>query len=198
TPILQRPIELGANVVLHATTKGMGGHSDVAGGALVFARKGDLLERVRHVRTVLGAVSSPFNSWLVLRGLRTLAVRARVQSESALAVARALEAHPAVSRVNYPGLASHPGHEVARRQMSAFGSMISFHVAAGREAAIAAVGRARLFTRATSLGGVESLIEHRATSEGDASTAPPDLVRLSIGLEHPDDLVADLTHALGV
>ena len=198
TPILQRPIELGADVVLHATTKGMGGHSDVAGGALVFARKGDLVERVRHVRTVLGAVSSPFNSWLVLRGLRTLAVRARVQSETALAVARALEAHPAVSRVNYPGLASHPGHEVARRQMSAFGSMISFHVAAGREAAIAAVGKARLFTRATSLGGVESLIEHRATSEGEASTAPPDLVRLSIGLEHPDDLVADLARALGV
>ncbi|MHB8797067.1 MAG: trans-sulfuration enzyme family protein [Thermoanaerobaculia bacterium] len=198
TPILQRPIEYGADVVLHATTKGMGGHSDVQGGVLVFARKGELLERVRHVRTVLGAVSSPFNSWLVLRGLRTLAVRARVQSESALAVARALEEHPAVSKVNYPGLASHPGHEVARRQMSAFGSMISFHVAAGREAAVAAVGKARLFTRATSLGGVESLIEHRATSEGEASTAPPDLVRLSIGLEHPDDLVADLGRALGV
>lgn len=196
TPILQRPIELGADVVLHATTKGMGGHSDVAGGALVFAARGELLEKVRHVRTVLGAVSSPFNSWLVLRGLRTLAVRARVQSETALAVAKALEAHPGVSKVNYPGLASHPGHDVARRQMSAFGSMISFHVAAGREAAIAAVGRARLFTRATSLGGVESLIEHRATSEGEASTAPGDLVRLSIGLEHVEDLVADLDAAL--
>ncbi len=196
TPVLQRPIELGADVVLHATTKGMGGHSDVQGGALVFARKGELLEKVRHVRTILGAVSSPFNSWLVLRGLRTLAVRARVQSESALAIAAALAAHPAVSRVNYPGLASHPGHETARRQMSAFGSMISFHVAGGREAAIAAVGGTRLFTRATSLGGVESLIEHRATSEGKDSTAPPDLVRLSIGLEHPDDLVADLVQAL--
>ena len=196
TPILQRPIELGADVVLHATTKGMGGHSDVAGGALVFARKGELVEKVEHVRTVLGATASPFSSWLVLRGLRTLAVRARFQSESALAVARALEGHPAVSKVNYPGLPSHPGHETARRQMSAFGSMISFHAAAGREAAIAAVGRARLFTRATSLGGVESLIEHRATSEGEASTAPPDLVRLSIGLEHPDDLFADLDRAL--
>ncbi len=197
TPILQRPLELGADVVLHATTKGMGGHSDVQGGALVFAVKGDLLEKVRHVRTVLGAVSSPFNSWLVLRGLRTLAVRARVQSESALAVAKALAAHPAVSKVNYPGLPSHPGHETARRQMAGFGSMISFHVAAGREAAIAAVGRTRLFTRATSLGGVESLVEHRATSEGAGSTAPPDLVRLSIGLEHPDDLVADLVQSLG-
>lgn len=197
TPVLQRPIELGADVVLHATTKGMGGHSDVQGGALVFRERGELLEKVRHVRTVLGAVSSPFNSWLVLRGLRTLAVRARHQSESALAVARALAELPAVSRVNYPGLPAHPGHEVARRQMSAFGSMLSFHVAAGRDAAIAAVGRTRLFTRATSLGGVESLVEHRATSEGEASTAPPDLVRLSIGLEHPDDLVEDLARALG-
>lgn len=197
TPILQRPLEHGADVVLHATTKGMGGHSDVQGGALVLGRRGGLHERIRHVRTVLGAVSSPFNSWLVLRGLRTLAVRALRQSESALAVATALEAHPAVSRVNYPGLPGHAGHGTAAGQMSAFGSMVSFHVAAGREAAIAAVGRARLFTRATSLGGVESLVEHRATSEGEASTAPPDLVRLSIGLEHPDDLVADLAQALG-
>jgi cystathionine beta-lyase/cystathionine gamma-synthase len=114
-----------------------------------------------------------------------------------LAIARALALHPAVSKVNYPGLPGHPGHEIARRQMSAFGSMISFHVGAGREAAIAAVGRARLFTRATSLGGVESLVEHRATSEGPDSTAPGDLVRLSIGLEHPDDLLADLAQALG-
>jgi cystathionine gamma-synthase len=196
TPVLQRPVELGADVVLHATTKGMGGHSDVQGGALVFARRGDLVEKVRHVRTILGAVSSPFNSWLVLRGLRTLAVRARAQAASALAVARALEANAAVSRVNYPGLDSHRGHETARKQMDAYGSMISFHVAAGREAAVRAVGKARLFTRATSLGGVESLIEHRATSEGPSSAAPPDLVRLSIGLEHPDDLVADLEAAL--
>jgi len=197
TPILQRPLDLGADVVLHATTKGMGGHSDVQGGALVFSRKGEHLEKVRHVRTILGAVSSPFNSWLVLRGLRTLAVRARFQSESAFMVAGALAAHPAVSKVNYPGLPSHPGHETARRQMSAFGSMISFHVGAGTEAAIRAVGRTRLFTRATSLGGVESLVEHRATSEGPASTAPGDLIRLSIGLEHPDDLLADLEQALG-
>ncbi len=124
-------------------------------------------------------------------------MRARFQSESAFAVAGALAAHPAVSKVNYPGLASHPGHETARRQMSAFGSMISFHVGAGTEAAIRAVGKTRLFTRATSLGGVESLVEHRATSEGPASTAPGDLIRLSIGLEHPDDLLADLVQALG-
>ncbi len=196
TPILQRPLDLGADVVLHATTKGMGGHSDVQGGALVFSRKGEHLEKLRHVRTILGAVASPFNSWLVLRGLRTLAVRARFQSETAFAVAGALAAHPAVSKVNYPGLPSHPGHETARRQMSAFGSMISFHVGAGTEAAIRAVGRTSLFTRATSLGGVESLVEHRATSEGAASTAPGDLIRLSIGLEHPDDLLADLFQAL--
>ena len=197
TPILQRPLDLGADIVLHATTKGMGGHSDVQGGALVFTRKDDFFERVRNVRTILGAVASPFNSWLVLRGLRTLAVRTRFQSESALEIARALANHPAVSKVNYPGLPAHPRHETARRQMSSFGSMISFHVAAGREAAIEAVGRTRLFTRATSLGGVESLVEHRATSEGATSTAPGDLLRLSIGLEHPDDLLADLAQALG-
>lgn len=197
TPILQRPLELGADVVLHATTKGMGGHSDVQGGALVFAKKDGFLEKVRHVRTILGGVASPFSSWLVLRGLRTLAVRVRFQSESAFAIASALALHPAVERVNYPGLPGHPGHETARSQMSAFGSMISFHVRAGREAAIEAVGRTRLFTRATSLGGVESLVEHRATSEGAGSTAPADLVRLSIGLEHPDDLLADLGQALG-
>jgi cystathionine gamma-synthase len=196
TPALQRPIEAGADVVLHSTTKYLGGHSDVQGGALVFARRDDLYEKTAHARHVLGPVASPFNSWLVLRGIRTLACRMAVQSASALAVARALEKHPAVAVVHYPGLASHPGHELARRQMSASGAMLSFRARGGRDAAIRAVGRARLFVRATSLGGVESLIEHRATSEGPASTAPPELVRLSIGLEHPEDLVADLESAL--
>ncbi len=196
TPALQRPIEHGADLVLHATTKYMGGHSDVQGGAVVFRRKDALFEKVLHVRHVLGAVASPFNSWLVLRGLRSLACRVERQSASALAVARALEGHPGVSAVHYPGLASHPGHAAAARQMSAFGGMLSFRATGGREAALRAVGRARLFTRATSLGGVESLVEHRATSEGPGGTAPPDLVRLSIGLEHPDDLVADLLQAL--
>jgi cystathionine gamma-synthase len=196
TPALQRPIELGVDVVLHSTTKYFGGHSDVQGGALVFARRGELSEQVDHVRHLLGAVASPFNSWLVLRGLRSLACRMAAQSAGALAVARALAGWPELSAVHYPGLPTHPGHEVAERQMSAFGAMLSFQVRGGREAAVAAVGRARLFTRATSLGGVESLIEHRATSEGPQSRTPQDLIRLSIGLEHPDDLIADLQQAL--
>ncbi len=197
TPVLQRPIERGADVVLHSTTKYFGGHSDVQGGALVFARRDPLWERIGHQRHLVGAVASPFNDWLVLRGLRTLACRMAAQSAGALAVARALEALPAVSAVHYPGLPSHPGHEIARRQMSGFGAMLSFRVAAGREAALRVVGRTRLFTRATSLGGIESLIEHRATSEGPGSRTPRELIRLSIGLEHPDDLIADLAQALG-
>lgn len=196
TPALQRPIQLGVEVVLHSTTKYFGGHSDVQGGALVFARRGELCEKVGHLRHLLGAVGSPFNSWLVLRGLRTLPCRVRLQSENALAVARALEALPEVAAVHYPGLESHPGHDIARRQMSAFGGMLSFRARGGREAALRAVSRARLFTRATSLGGVESLIEHRATSEGPQSRTSQDLIRLSIGLEHPDDLIADLRQAL--
>ncbi len=197
TPVLQRPLELGVDVVLHSTTKYFGGHSDAQGGALVFARAGELYERLAHQRHVLGAVASPFNCWLVLRGVRTLACRVAAQSAGAAAVARALAEFPAISAVHYPGLPSHPGHEIARRQMSAFGAMLSFRTAGGREAALATVSRAKLFTRATSLGGVESLIEHRATSEGPGSRTPQDLIRLSIGLEHPDDLIADLRQALG-
>ena len=196
TPVLQRPLELGADAVLHSTTKYFGGHSDVQGGALVFARRGGTFERLAHLRHILGAVASPFNCWLILRGLRTLACRVAAQSANALAVARALEASPAVSAVHYPGLASHPGHETARRQMSAFGAMLSFRAAGGREAALAAVSRARLFTRATSLGGVESLIEHRASSEGPGSRTPQELLRVSVGLEHAEDLIADLEQAL--
>ena len=196
TPVLQRPLDLGADVSLHSTTKYFGGHSDVQGGALVFARRDFRYERTLHYRHILGAVASPFNSWLILRGLRTLACRVRTQSAGAMAVARALAALPAVAEVFYPGLETHPGHAVAGRQMSAFGAMMSFRAAGGREAALRAVGRARLFVRATSLGGVESLIEHRASSEGPSSRTPQDLIRLSIGLEHPDDLIADLEQAL--
>lgn len=197
TPVLQRPIGHGVEVVLHSTTKYLGGHSDVQGGALIFARRDGLYERINHLRHILGAVASPFNSWLVLRGVRTLACRVAAQSATALAVARALESSPAVSAVHYPGLESHPGHEIARGQMSSFGAMLSFRAAGGKEAALRAVGRARLFTRATSLGGTESLIEHRASSEGPGSRTPQDLIRLSIGLEHADDLIADLVQALG-
>ncbi|MEA2599810.1 MAG: cystathionine gamma-synthase [Acidobacteriota bacterium] len=200
SPALQRPLELGIDVVLHSTTKYLGGHSDVQGGALIFVHRGDpgdLYDRILHLRHVLGAVASPFNSWLVLRGIRTLACRVAAQSATALAVARALEASPAVAAVHYPGLASHLGHEIARRQMSAFGAMLSFRAAGGKEAALRAVSRVRLFTRATSLGGVESLIEHRASSEGPASRTPQDLLRVSVGLEHAEDLIADLEQALG-
>ena len=196
SPALQRPLALGADVTLQSATKYLGGHSDVMGGVLVFARADDFAERVAHARHILGAIANPFASWLVLRGIRTLALRMERHSTNALAVAQALARHPAVSAVHYPGLPSHPGHDVAARQMRAFGGMLSFRAAGGRDAAVAAVGRARLFVRATSLGCVESLIEHRQTSEGKGSKAPPELIRLSVGLEHPDDLIADLEQAL--
>ena len=196
TPALQRPLALGADLVMHSATKYLGGHSDVHGGALVFARRDAFAERVEHVRHLLGAIASPFNCWLALRGLRTLACRVEAQCKTALAVARAMTAHPAIARVHYPGLADDPGHAVAAGQMRAFGAMLSLRVAAGEQAAKRAAGRVRVFTRATSLGGIESLLEHRRTSEGPAGTAPPELLRLSIGLEHADDLIADLQQAL--
>jgi cystathionine gamma-synthase len=196
TPVLQRPLELGADIVLHSTTKYFGGHSDVQGGALIFAHKDQLAERVEHTRKLLGAVGSPFNSWLVLRGLRSLACRVRTHAANALAVAAALEHHPQLAAVHYPGLASHPGYAVAQKQMSAFGGMLSVRVKGGREGALRVASRVQLFLNATSLGGVESLLEHRASSEGPSSTAPQDLLRLSVGLEHPDDLIADLRQAL--
>lgn len=196
TPILQRPIEHGADVVMHSTTKYMGGHSDVLGGALVLARRDPAYDALFHVRTVLGGAGSPFNAWLVLRGLRSLACRVERHAENALAVARAVSGHPRLERVRYPGLPEHPGHEVARRQMSAFGGMLSLSVAGGRAGAIGVASRVKLFTNATSLGGVESLLEHRASSEGPASTSPENLLRVSVGLEHADDLIADLEQAL--
>lgn len=197
TPALQRPIEHGADVVLHSNTKYMGGHSDVQGGSLTFARRDDLFERVEHVRKIAGGVASPFNAWLVLRGLRTLAARMRVQSENAMAVARFLAAHPKVEAVFYPGLESHANHDVAKRQMSNFGGMLSFLVRGGRTEALAVTARTRVFVRATSLGGVESLIEHRNSSEGPGSRTAENLLRVSVGLEHPDDLIGDLGAAMG-
>jgi cystathionine gamma-synthase len=193
TPVLQNPLNHGADVVMHATTKYLGGHSDVQGGALIFRRKDALYESVKHVQHLLGAVASPFNSWL-----RTLAVRVRSQSENALAIARSLERNSKVSVVHYPGLESDPGYTIARKQMSAFGAMLSFRVRDGRAAALSVVSRVKLFTRATSLGGVESLIEHRASSEGPHTTTPQDLIRLSIGLEHADDLITDLDQAFEI
>ncbi len=197
TPILQRPLDLGFDAVLHATTKYFGGHSDVQGGALIFRRRDALFESAVHHRTILGAVSSPFNSWLVLRGLRSLACRVEKHSANALAIARALEGHPRVEAVHYPGLPSHRGHSIAARQMRGFGGMLSIRVHGGREEAIAVASRVRLFRNATSLGGTESLVEHRHSMEGAASKSPPNLLRISAGLEHPDDLVEDLVQALG-
>jgi cystathionine gamma-synthase len=196
TPALQRPIELGADIVLQSTTKYLGGHSDVGGGALVFREESDLFRQVLHVRRVIGGVASPFNSWLVLRGIRSLAARMRVHCENAMAVATWLEKHPRVKKVHYPGLASHAGHSIAASQMSAFGGMLSFELDGTREEAIAVVAAVKLFVRATSLGGVESLMEHRASIEGKGTTVPETLIRCSIGLEHPGDLIADLEQAL--
>jgi len=197
TPILQRPIESGFDLVLHSTTKYMGGHSDVQGGAIAFARRDRLFDATRHVRDVQGGVASPFNSWLVLRGLRSLPCRVERHCSNALAVARFLASRPGVGAVHYPGLPSHPGHDVAVRQMTGFGGMLSFHVRAGREGAVAATSRTKLFINATSLGGPESLIEHRASSEGPGSRTPEDLLRLSVGLESAEDLIEDLDRALG-
>jgi cystathionine gamma-synthase len=197
TPILQRPLDLGFDAVVHATTKYFGGHSDVQGGALIFKKRDANFEAALHHRGILGAVSSPFNSWLVLRGLRSLACRIEKHSANALAVARALEGHRRVEAVHYPGLPAHPGHAIAARQMRAFGGMLSIRVKGGRDEAIAVASRVRLFTNATSLGGTESLVEHRHSMEGVASKSPPNLLRFSIGLEHPDDLIDDLIQALG-
>lgn len=196
TPALQRPLAFGADIVLHSTTKYLGGHSDVLGGALVFARADGFAEEVAKARRRLGGTASPFNSWLVLRGLRSLACRMERHSANALALATALFGHPALFKVLYPGLSAHPGHGVAARQMTGFGGMLALRVAGGRVAAVAVASRLRLFTNATSLGGPESLVEHRASSDGPGSTTPEDLLRLSIGLEHPDDLLADLLQAL--
>ncbi len=197
TPVLQSPFGLGADLILHATTKYLGGHSDVMGGAVVARARDDFFDRIRAIQVSGGAVPSPFDCWLVLRGIRTLPYRVRAQSESALKVATFLARHPGVERVHYPGLATHPGHDVARRQMSAFGGMVSVEVRGDRARALAVAARLSIFTRATSFGGTESLVEHRASIEGPGTRTPENLLRLSIGLEHADDLIEDLGRALG-
>jgi cystathionine gamma-synthase len=196
TPVLQRPLGLGADIVMHSTTKYCGGHSDAQGGCLVFKQRAPLYDKLFHIRMVLGAVCSPFNSWLILRGLRTLPCRMERHSANAMAVAKVIAQAKEVERVFYPGLQSHPGHEIAAAQMKQFGGMMSILVRGGWEEAVRVVSRVKVFQAATSLGGVESLIEHRASAEGKGSTSPPNLLRLSIGLEHPDDLIADLLQAL--
>jgi cystathionine gamma-synthase len=196
TPVLQQPIALGADVVMHSATKYMGGHSDVMGGLLCFARDEALAAACFEVRKLHGASASPFNAWLILRGLRSLPARMAMHCANAERVAEALAAHPGVSAVHYPGLRSHSGHALSLRQMSRPGGMLSFEVAAGREAALAVCAATRLFQCATSLGGCESLIEHRASVEGARPVSPPGLLRLSVGLEHADDLIEDLRQAL--
>jgi cystathionine gamma-synthase len=196
SPIVQRPLDLGADLVVHATTKYLGGHSDVTGGVVVTGKETDYFQRIREVQTTAGAVPSPFDCWLILRGMRTLPWRMRAHSENAAKVAAWLADHQRVEKVHYPGLPSHAGHEIAARQMSAFSGMLSFEVKGGSEAALSVAAKTEIFIRATSLGGVESLIEHRASIKGEDPRTPQGLLRLSIGLEHPDDLIEDLAEAL--
>ena len=196
TPLLQRPLALGCDLVMHSTTKYLGGHSDLTGGALVVPEDDDWAARLRTLQALGGGVPSAFDCWLLMRGIRSLSWRMRGHCENAAIVAAFLASHPAVTAVHYPGLPGDPGHAVAARQMSGFGGMVSVQVMGGAEAALDVVRKVKLFTRATSLGGPESLIEHRASVEGPESRTPPGLLRLSIGLEHPDDLVEDLDQAL--
>jgi cystathionine gamma-synthase len=201
SPYLQQPLALGADVVVHSTTKYIGGHSDVVGGALI-VRSTELGERLAYHQNAMGAVAGPFDAWLVLRGLKTLAVRMERHCDNAERVVEMLRAHPRVTQVLYPGLPGHPGHEVAAKQMRRFGGMVSFRVAGGEEEAVAICGRTRLFTLGESLGGVESLIEHpgrmtHASAAGSPLEVPSDLIRLSVGIETIDDLLADLAQALG-
>jgi cystathionine gamma-synthase len=200
SPYLQQPLSLGAGAVVHSTTKYIGGHSDVVGGAVVVADP-DLAERIDFIRNATGGVPGPFDAWLTLRGIKTLAVRMDRHSRNAMRVAQMLAEHPAVAEVFYPGLPTHPGHKTAQEQMRAFGGMVSFRMLAGAEAAVRTCGRTRLFTLGESLGGVESLIEHparmtHASVAGSQLEVPGDLVRLSVGIEDCDDLLDDLRQAL--
>jgi cystathionine gamma-synthase len=196
TPVLQRPLELGADLVICALTKYLSGHCDALGGAVIFGQKSDLATRIKNFQRVGGAVLSPFDCWLILRGLQTLVPRMRLHCENARKVAEYLSTHPAVAVVHYPGLAGDPGHAIAGRQMRDFGGMLSFEVRGGRDEAFAVASRLKLIVRATSLGGTHSLIEHRASIEGVFSRSPESLLRLSVGLEGAEDLIADLDQAL--
>lgn len=197
TPALQRPLELGAGLVVHATSKYLGGHSDATGGAVVSQADDEFFQKIKLVQTSGGAVASPFDCWLVLRGIRTLPYRMRGHSENAARVTAFLSRHPGVDAVHYPGLEDHPGHGIADHQMALFGGMASFQVRWGREEAMRVAAKVQLWTRATSLGSTESLIEHRASIEGPGTHTPDNLLRLSVGLENADDLIEDLAQALG-
>jgi len=196
TPVFCRPLSHGADIVMHSATKYLNGHSDVIAGALATAKVDDLWTAIKTVRAQHGAILGPFEAWLLMRGLRTLDIRVKAQTESAMTLADRLSQHPSVSDVLYPSLPAFPGHAIAKRQMSGFTGMMSIRLKGGERAAIDAAARVEIWKRATSLGGVESLIEHRASIEGANSPCPPDLLRMSVGLEDVDDLYADLDRAL--
>jgi cystathionine gamma-synthase len=197
TPVLTRPIEYGADIVMHSATKYLNGHADVVAGALVTAREDELWEKICSNRAEIGAIPGAFEAWLLQRGMRTLFLRVRHASVSAMTIAQHFENHSKIETVLYPGLESHPGHEIARKQMSGgFGGMLSLRIKGGQDAALRMISKCEVFIRATSLGGVESLIEHRYSIEGPSSPIPKDLIRVSVGAESVDDLIADLEQAL--
>src|ERR1700761_5933547 len=197
TPIGQQPLFLGADLVMHSSTKYFGGHSDLMGGALITAEKNEWWEKIRQVQTMGGAIPSPMDCYMLARSIKTLPYRIRGHVHNTQLLAEYLEKHLKVEAVMYPGLASHPQHQIAKQQMTGFGGMLSFTLKGGEEEARRVINALKLFTRATSLGGVESLIEHRATVEGPDTKTPFNLLRVSVGLEHIDDLIADLEQALG-
>jgi cystathionine gamma-synthase len=197
TPVLTRPLEYGADIVMHSATKYLNGHGDVLAGALVTAKKDDFWAEIHKTRAEAGAIPGAFEAWLLQRGMRTLFLRVGHASQSALVIAQHFENHPSLEAVLYPGLENHPGHDIAKKQMSGgFGGMLSFRVKGGAQGALEVARKCKVFIRATSLGGVESLIEHRYSIEGKRSPIPEDLLRLSIGIESVDDLIADLEQAL--
>ncbi len=197
TPLVQRPLTLGADVSVHSTTKYLGGHSDLLGGCVVAKSPDGIFEHVREFQTKGGGVPSPFDCWLLRRSIATLPYRMRAHCDNARRIAQELSQHPKIETVHYPGLPQHPQHSIAKRQMADSGGMLSFEVRGGREAAFAVVSRVQLIAHATSLGGVESLIEHRASVEDPTTSTPENLLRLSVGIENVEDILADLIHALG-
>ncbi|WP_299436425.1 PLP-dependent aspartate aminotransferase family protein [uncultured Aquimarina sp.] len=197
TPVLLNPIELGVDIVMHSTTKYFGGHSDVMGGCLVLKKNNELSEKIKQIQLLSGAVPSPFDCWLIIRGIKTLPLRIKEQSKSAEKLANYLESHPKIKKVNYPGLKNNAQYEISKKQMkNGYGAMLSVLISGNKNTAISISNNLKLFTTATSLGGVESLIEHRESVEGPHTTTPDNLLRISVGLEHIDDLIADWEQAL--
>ena len=196
TPVFQQPLILGADMVLHSATKYFGGHSDLMGGALITAEKCDWWLKIRQIQEMGGAIPSPMDCYYLVRSIKTLPYRMKGHAQNAALLADRLEKHPKIEKVIYPGLSSHPQHQMAAAQMSGFGGMLSFCIYGNANDALKVLGKLRLFTRATSLGGVESLIEHRASVEGPDTKTPQNLLRVSVGLEHIDDLIADMEQAL--